>query len=186
MNDCDGAFIRHPDLQRLFRYWLGLSIDGQVPLRRDIDPLAVRDLMPNLQLLDVGATPDDLRYRLVGGEIAAAFGFEPRGKTRREIREAYVSPDKYDDFDQTSRETHDVARRGVVAYTHDYMTSYDHDFLAYARLLLPLSEEGLAITGIFGALMMSSSTRGFWHGFQPLQVEVPITKFGLRAAVTPD
>ncbi len=182
MNDRDGAFIRHPSLQRLFRHWLGLCVDGRLPLRRDIDPLAVRDLMPNLQLLDVGAAPDDLRYRLVGSEIVAAFGFEPRGKTRREIRAAHVSPDNYADFDRTSRETHDIARRGVVAYTHDYMTSYDHDFLAYARLLLPVSEDGLAITGIFGALIMSAGTSGFWNGFQPLHVEVPIAAFGLRAA----
>lgn len=181
MNDRSGAFIRHPDLLRLFQYWLGLSEDGRVPRRRDIDPLAFPDLMPNLQLLDVGATPDDLRYRLVGSEIAAAFGFEPRGKTRREIREARVAPQNRADFDQTSRETHDIARRGVVAYTHDHMTSYDQDFLAYARLLLPVSEDGRVITGIFGALMMSNRHEPFWRGFTNLHVEVPVGTLGLRA-----
>lgn len=185
MTDRDDAFIRHPDLRRLFRSWLSLSAGGRLPLRRDLDPLAFRDLIPNLQLLDVGATPDDLRYRLVGGEIAAAFGFEPRGKTRREIRAAHVSSDKRADFDRTSRETHDIARRGIIAYTHDYMTSYNHDFLAYARLLMPISEDGLVITGIFGALVMSTGTGGFWQGFQPLHVEVSITTFGLRMARAP-
>jgi len=181
LNDRRGAFIHHPDLLRLFEHWLGLGVDGRVPRRRDIDPLAFRDLLPNLQLLDIGATPDDLRYRLVGNEIAATFGFEPRGKTRGEIRRAYVSPDNYADFDRTSRETHDIARRGVVAYTHDHLTSYNRDYLAYARLLLPIAEDGDSITGIFGALMMSSGHDPFWQGFSELHIEVPIETFGLRA-----
>lgn len=180
MTDCDGAFIRHPDLQRLFRHWLALSVDGRVPLRRAIDPLAFRDLMPNLQLLDVGATPDDLRYRLVGSNISAVFGFEPRGKTRREIRQTHVSPENHADFDQTSRETHDIARRGVIAYTHDHMTSYNLDYLAYARLMLPISEDGITFTGIFGALMISHGRDPFWRNFANLHVEVPIETFGLH------
>jgi hypothetical protein len=180
LNDRNGDFICHPDLRRLFGHWLALSVAGQIPLRRDVDPLAFRDLMPNLQLLDVGATPDDLRYRLVGSEIAATFGFEPRGMSRGEIRRTRVTPDKYADFDRTSRETHDIARRGVVAYTHDHMTSYNLDFLAYARLMMPVSEDGARITGIFGALIMSSGGDGFWRNFRDLHVEVPIESLGLR------
>lgn len=180
LNDRRGSFIRHPDLLRLFDYCLGLSVDGRIRRRRDIDPLALRGLLPNLQLLDVGATPDDLRYRLVGNEIAATFGFEPRGKTRGEIRAARVLPENYADFDRTSRETHGIARRGVVAYSHDHMTSYDRGHLAYARLLLPISEDGECITGIFGALMISDANGPFWQDFAELHIEVPIETLGIR------
>ena len=180
LDDGPDAFVRHPALRRLLHCWLGWSVDGRVPRRRDIDPLLVKDLIPYLQLLDVGATPDDLRYRLVGNEISATFGFEPRGKTRREIRAARISPDKYGDFDRTSRETHEIATRGMVAYTHDYMTSYNRDYREYARLLLPVSEEGDRITGVFGALLMSSGKGQFWQDFMELHVEVPIERLGIR------
>lgn len=182
MNDDPDAFVKHPALRQLLRRWVGWSVEGRVPRRRDIDPLQIKDLIPYLQLLDIGGTPDDLRYRLVGNEISAVFGFEPRGKTRGEIRAARVSPEKYADFDITSRETHDVATRGIVAYTHDHLTSYNRDHLDYARLLLPISEDGDRITGVFGALLMSSSKGAFWHDFTELHIEVPIEAFGIKAS----
>ncbi|CAN0503453.1 unnamed protein product, partial [Phaeothamnion confervicola] len=122
---------------------------------------------------------------LVGNEIVATFGFEPRGKSRGEIRRTRVAPAKYADFDQTSRQMHDIARRGVVAYTHDHMTSYNLDYLAYARLMLPISEDGARITGISGALMMSGPDLPFWRNFSELHIEVPIEIFGLRAEKPP-
>ena len=181
MNDIRDAFILYRQLAQLLRVWLGWSVGGSVPKRCDIDPLTFKTLLPNVQLLDVGDAPDDLRYRLVGGEISRAFGFEPRGKTRGEIRRARVLPENLDDFDQTSRETHGVASRGVVAYTQDHMTSYDRGEIAYSRLLLPISEDGEAITGVLGGIIMFDDNPAYWGKFTHLHVEVPIESFGLKA-----
>lgn len=172
-------FIQHPKLAELFRYWLGLSRDGSVPRRRDIDPLPLAKMLSHLQLLDLGETPDDLRYRLVGGTIVDAFGFEPGHLTRGEIRRRHVKPENQTAFDGTSRQTHDIAARGLVAYTHDHMTSYSRNYLAYARLLLPISEDGSQVTGIFGAIYHSGDGAGFWRNFQELHVEKPIAEFGI-------
>jgi hypothetical protein len=87
-------FIRHPQLRELFDYWRTLAPGGSIPLRRAIDPLALRSMLPHLQILEIGATPEELRYRLAGGVIVDAFGFEPTGLTRREIRQARVTPDR--------------------------------------------------------------------------------------------
>jgi hypothetical protein len=172
-------FIRHPRLRELFRYWRGLAPGGGIPLRRAIDPLALRPMLPNLQILEIGATPDDLRYRLAGGVIVEAFGFEPTGLTRREIRAARVTPDRHAEFDRTSRETHEVGARCLVAYTHDHMTSYARDYLAYARLNLPVSEDGVRGSGVFGALFMSSDRDLFWkNDFTELHVTVPVAELG--------
>ena len=174
------AFIQHPQLAKLFLYWRGLSVDGGIPRRCDIDPTALPEMLPHLQILDVGATPDDLRYRLVGGRIVEAFDFEPRGLTRRDIRNARVAPANHATFDGTSRQTHDIAARGIVAYSHDHMTSYARDFLAYARLLLPISEDGTQITGVFGAIYHSGDCTAFWRHFTELHVEKPIAEFGMK------
>lgn len=148
-------------------------------MRRAIDPIALRSILPHLQILEVGATPEDLRYRVAGGVIVDAFGFEPTGLTRREIRAARVTPDRWSEFDRTSRETHEVAARGLVAYTHDHMTSYARDYLAYARLNLPVSEDGIRGSGVFGALFLSSDRDLFWKdGFAELHVTVPVAELG--------
>lgn len=172
-------FIQHPRLAELFRYWRGLAIDGHLPRRAEIDATAIPRLLPNLYLLDAGATPDDLRYRLAGNAICSAFGFEPRGLTRCQIKARYVAEKAVPDFDETSHQTHDIAARRIIAYTHDRMTSYNRKFLAYARLNLPISEDGHAPSGIFGCILTSSDGDDFWRGFQELHVELPLGEIGL-------
>lgn len=173
------AFIQHPRLVELFNYWRSLSIDGSVPCRRDIDPLALRYMLPNLYLLEAGASADDLRYRLAGSAICTAFGFEPRNLTRRDIRHRHVDPQAYADFDETSRQTHAIVERGIIAYTHDRMSSYDRNYIAYARLNLPISENGRQPTGILGAIIAKNDEGEIWRDFKELHVEMPLAEFGI-------
>lgn len=173
------AVILHPRLRALYLYWRGLVVEGRLPRRRDIDAIALGPLLPHINLLDVGATPDELRYRLAGGAICQAFGFEPRGLTRAEIRQRHVAPAAHADFDETSRQTHDVAARRIVAYTHDRMTSYDRQFIAYARLMLPLSEDGIHATGVLGCILTSADRDPFWNDFVELHHELPLAELGI-------
>ncbi|MBK8157772.1 MAG: PAS domain-containing protein [Rhodospirillaceae bacterium] len=176
MGAVDDSFILHPALRTLFRYWLSLSAGGSIPRRRDIDPIELRTMLSNLYILEVGATPDDLRYRLAGSHIVRAFGFEPGGLTRGEIRQRHVQPERFEEFNRTSAEIHRIVAEGIVAYSHDHMTSYTKDFLCYARLNLPISEDGRRPTGVFGAIFLSSDGNPFWHKFLDLHVEVPLSR----------
>lgn len=170
----DDTFILHPALKNLFRYWRSLSDNGSVPRRRDIDPIALRAMLSHLYLLDAGQGPDDLRYRLAGSLIVQAFGFEPGGLTRAEIRARHVLAERYAEFDRTSAETHSIVAKGLITYSHDHMTSYTKDYLAYARLNLPISEDGKTLTGVFGAIFLSSDSKPFWDQFADLHVEIPL------------
>lgn len=172
----DASQILHPELRELFRYWRSLSRNGSIPRRRDIDPVALPKQLAHIYLLDIGAEPDDLHYRLAGGVIVEAFGFEPGGLSRREIRARHVNPQRYAEFDRTSAETHRVAAERIIAYTHDHMTSYARDYLGYARLNLPISEEGLTPSGIIGAIYLSSDRKPFWRDFKELHVEFPLAE----------
>ncbi|WP_374382700.1 PAS domain-containing protein [Dongia sp.] len=174
MTAFDLTHIQHPALRELFCYWRGLSINGGIPRRRDIDPTALRKQLPHIYLLDIGPTADDLRYRLAGGLIVEAFGFEPGGWSRREIRARHVDPSRYDEFDRTSAETYRIVTERIVAYTHDHMTSYRRDYLGYARLNMPISEQGVTPSGIIGAIYLSSDRAPFWADFKELHEEFPL------------
>lgn len=62
--------MRSQRVRRLHEYWRAKAeTRGSVPQRRDIDPIELPDLLPNLLLLDVEADPLRFRYRLVGTRI---------------------------------------------------------------------------------------------------------------------
>lgn len=174
MKAFDEAIIMHPTLRSLFRYWRSLSRDGALPLRRDLDPIAMRPFLPYLYLLDAGATPDDLRYRLAGTRIVEAFGFDPGNRTRASIKAEHVRPERCGEFDRTSLETHRIVSQRIIAYTHDHMTSYTKDFMCYARLNMPISEDGRTATGVFGAIYSSTDENPFWDVFADMHVEISV------------
>lgn len=60
-------------------FWHSHADDGSLPHTDLIDPMLLRELLPNIVLIDViwpdgesndAATPEDFRYRLVGGHSA--------------------------------------------------------------------------------------------------------------------
>src|SRR3546814_15629289 len=53
-------------LRRLYDYWCGRCPAGALPARRDIDPLDIPDLLPNLFLLDVIGDAEAFVFRLAG------------------------------------------------------------------------------------------------------------------------
>src|SRR3981189_2128760 len=62
----------------LYRYWLDMRCGRVMPARRDIDPAAIRTLLPYLAMIDkVGG---GLCYRLVGTGVAQQIGRDLTGK----------------------------------------------------------------------------------------------------------
>jgi hypothetical protein len=83
-------------LQDGFSYWQGLRRGRLMPARRDIDPLDIGALLPNVVLLDVIHQPAtepvqgvsaglDLRFRLVGTEVAARSARDYTGRRLADI-----------------------------------------------------------------------------------------------------
>src|SRR3546814_10570287 len=75
-------------LRRLYDYWCGRCPAGALPARRDIDPLDIPDLLPNLFLLDVIGDAEDFVFRLAGSLVEDAFSMPLRGRSIAEIQKA--------------------------------------------------------------------------------------------------
>src|SRR5262245_3539799 len=73
--------LSDPSLVRFYDYWLSLCRNGQMPSRKDIDPVAVpRGFLPNIMLIDFLIDQRRFRYRLVGSNVVTASGENRTGK----------------------------------------------------------------------------------------------------------
>ena len=70
--------LRLPMLQRLYRYWDEKRGGRSMPLRRDVEPADLKDLLPHLMIVEPTGEAEEerrFRYRLVGSALVEAFGF---------------------------------------------------------------------------------------------------------------
>lgn len=69
-----------PAARRFFAYWDGLPKQGLVPRRDDFDPVTVKDLLPDVAILQYRFEgPGALVFRLVGTEHVNRWGRELTG-----------------------------------------------------------------------------------------------------------
>jgi hypothetical protein len=66
----DLSQIASPRIRRLHDYWSARrTAERIVPLRADLDPADLRELLPQLIILEVEQNPIRFRYRLVGTRV---------------------------------------------------------------------------------------------------------------------
>jgi hypothetical protein len=75
----DPAIVQSPRIHRLYAYWRDKAGAG-MPARAEFDPVDVRELLPNLMMVDVLGQPPRFRYRLVGTRVAQYTGFDFTGR----------------------------------------------------------------------------------------------------------
>jgi hypothetical protein len=84
--------IDHPVLDALFRYWSAKRGDAPLPARQAIDPVEMGPrLLPHLLLCDLFDRGAGIRFRLVGTNVVARFGFDPTGQHLEEMPEGYFA-----------------------------------------------------------------------------------------------
>lgn len=138
--------IRDPALVKLFSYWRSHCMRlGRYPSRKDIDPLDLRNLLPNIWLVDV--TPDGgFTYRLAGELIDETYGMSLRGKSLDKIYE-------YDRHKQNVLSRFSEIAEGKVRVVHWERHISEERFVTRERLVLPLSDDGQQVSGILGATL---------------------------------
>ena len=139
-----GLEIGHPALRDLHRHWEARRGARAMPARADMDPVELpRKLLPNLFLVAVENDPRRFRYRLVGTELTAVM--------RREFTGQYVDemPFLFRKFALPAYA--EVMERAAPTYREiNAVEAFWR--IRYRRLLLPLSQDGLRIDTILGAI----------------------------------
>lgn len=137
-------------LWRLERYWRRMPAAEGVPLRRDLDPAELRDILPSLFMLDVlpGEQGRDRRYRfrLVGTGVCELTG---RDMTGRDMDES-----SYGASYGFVRKLFDavVERRAPVLFHGSAKWRRASAWKGLAVILLPLSLTGREVDIILGAV----------------------------------
>lgn len=75
----DPAIVQSQRIHQLCGYWREKA-GHNVPARAEFDPVDVRELLPNLMMLDALGDPTRFRYRLVGTRVVQYTGFDFTGR----------------------------------------------------------------------------------------------------------
>jgi hypothetical protein len=77
--ETDGHVL-HPGSRKLFRYWEGLRAEAPCPPRSALDLVPLKDVIPNLFILDPKSTPLGYIFRLCGTMACEILAGEQTGK----------------------------------------------------------------------------------------------------------
>jgi len=135
-----------PRLKALLDYWRGKCSPGRLPARADIDPLELRFLLGNINLIEVVPQPDGtqrFRYRLFGTEFVFYHGGDLTGQWVDEIGNAVYRQQLVGLYQ------HVVATGATPILSYDYiLDSRRHRFQA---VILPLASDGREIDMILSS-----------------------------------
>ena len=149
--ELDPANERYPDLVRVLAYWDAKRGARFAPVRADIDPADLIRVLPRVMLADVLGDPPEFRYRLSGTGICDVHGANHVGKGPRDL----VPPEYGALVHRHYCEA--VTRR--VPLLHLFRLDIALVERSYARLLLPLSEDGAAVTMLMAIDSKEQNTR---------------------------
>jgi hypothetical protein len=141
----------------MFRYWDMLRAGRPAPYRTEIDPTAIKGRLPDTFILEFD-TAGELRFRLAGTNVCAAFGRELRHLAFAEI---WRSEDR-NAVDALGRETL-MQGAAVLAQAHGKSRQGRH--AGFELLLLPL-DAGPGRPRAMG--LATPLERPFWLGAHPL------------------
>jgi hypothetical protein len=136
--ELDLAAAPYPDLAQAHAYWDRQRGGRFAPRRADIDPADLVHALPRIMLADVLPEPLDFRYRLCGTGITNVHLKNMTGMGPRDLLpEAYAA---------MIHQHYCEAVRRRAPLLHLIVLDIDDRARSYARLLLPLSEDGSTVT----------------------------------------
>jgi len=123
-------------LRRLYDYWLVKKGERAVPLRADIAPYEIPDVLPWVFLME--KMDGRLRYRLVGDAFREIYGARLIGMFLDEIDLDHITAAYIGEYDTAAAGPAAVARQWKFVKN-------DGRHLEYERLITPLSTDGQAV-----------------------------------------
>ena len=136
--------VQSARLQALLRYWAEKGAGHAMPFRRQIEPTEIPRLLPIALLADVTQTGG--RMRLLGSEATAAYGKETRGAAIAEIQFGDFTVPWLDAFFRVIQSGKPACAAGTYRR--------GNELCRIETVLMPLTEDGLSVSQIFGGLLI--------------------------------
>ncbi|MEQ8283468.1 MAG: PAS domain-containing protein [Parvibaculum sp.] len=133
-------------------YWKEKKGDRPMPLPADMNLADFARHAPKIFMVQVKRDPFDLTFRLVGEDVIANFGFNPKGRTlrSRNVELPGLGTLLHEFFKWTAAERRPVGAGGTQDTVHK---SYN-----YEAVYLPLSSDGEHVDRIIAATVCYSNT----------------------------
>lgn len=141
----------HPGLIAFLDYWNDKRGGRTYPTRAEILPFEIPQLLPYVMLMDACPNEAEARFRLAGESVNRFYGFNVRGLTWGEVRARILADGGTPSVGSVNRQYGRVASGGVGAYRQGVSIRRTTSHLFYARILLPLSDDGLHVDAMIGA-----------------------------------
>ena len=138
----DLASVTSAKVRQLHAYWEQVRGARPLPARTDIDPSAIKPLLPNIVIADVFHDPLRVRYRLVGTAVAERARFDFTGTWLHEVdfREPKDWIALYEIFVREKRPLFDHSE---IPFEDPVRPPQPYEFC-----MLPLSADGTTVTGM--------------------------------------
>lgn len=131
--------FRSPRVAALFNYWRGLCAGRAMPCRSDVDPSAIRNLLPHLLMVDILGDPPRARYRLVGTAIVDMAKLDFTGQFADEIDFQEV-----EDFDYgAAYKLIATARQPGCGHSAMLVSGLQSRWIEF--VICPLSDDGITV-----------------------------------------
>ena len=143
-----------PRLTALLAYWRGIRGDDVIPRKQRFDPVAIPELLPYIYLWSYDERSNEFLFRLAGEHILAMFGREPKpGMTMADCMPA--------SFVETIRRRYlRIVEERVLMYDRGTVRTSEGKEVSSERIILPLSDDGIAVTHLVGATIYGDATVG--------------------------
>lgn len=125
-------------VRALYDYWRGLHGDRPFPAKRDIDPAAIKTLLPYVIIVEIHRNPFRVRYRLVGTEAVIFAGKDYTGVWLHEAKWGEMT-------EIIGSYYRRVAETGRPLFGADEVLINDK-WKEYEWAILPLSDDGITVT----------------------------------------
>lgn len=150
--------MKHPTSRLLFSYWDGLRGKRPAPDRSEIEPGEIRQLLPDMFILEVGRGRA-AEFRLAGTRLCALFG--------RELARSPFAGLWGENAQEAAPLVEAVVKDGAGAVAGLVGRSGRGFEVALELLLLPLRHRGRTSIRMLGSL--SCATMPVWAGTDPLR-----------------
>lgn len=147
----DIASVSSAKVRQIHAHWEQVRGVRLMPARADIDPSAIKPLLPNIVIAEVFHDPLRVRYRLVGTAVVEHWRFDYTGKWLHEVD--FGEPqDWIAVYEVFVREKRPLFGHSEILFEDNVRPPQRYEFC-----MLPLSADGATVTGMlsledYGAL----------------------------------